>query len=52
MITLKRGCDLTDLLATCRFALLVKSLQQWFPNFFVRGTLEADGQGTSARVVT
>jgi len=27
MITLKHGCDLTDVLATCRFALLVKSLQ-------------------------
>jgi len=25
--TLKRGCDLTDVLATRRFALLVKSLQ-------------------------
>jgi len=25
--TLKRGCDLTDVLATSRFALLVKSLQ-------------------------
>jgi len=27
-ITLKHSCDLTDVLATCRFALLVKS-QQW-----------------------
>ena len=27
MITLKHGCDLTDVLVTCRFALLVKSLQ-------------------------
>jgi len=27
MITLKHGCDLTDVPATCRFALLVKSLQ-------------------------
>jgi len=26
-ITLKHGCDLTDVLATRRFALLVKSLQ-------------------------
>jgi len=28
MITLKHGCDLTDVLATCRFALLVRS-SQW-----------------------
>jgi len=33
-ITLKHGCDLTDVLATRRFALLIKSLQQRCPNFF------------------
>jgi len=32
-ITLKHGWNLTDVLATRRFGLLVKSLQQGFPTF-------------------